>query len=173
MTASLHQITMTFSAEEDRMLLRISTTEASEYQLWLTRRFIKVLWTALIETLERHPELRKSLLPEVKNAMMNMRHQEAIAAAEFSEPHAEGKRDLTSNTGPLLVSSGTVAPMNNGLTKLTFNTSDGTGVNFSLNEKLLHAVCQLIITSSQKADWALDLAVGDPTIIVPEKSSVH
>ena len=173
MTNALHQITMSFSPEEDRMLLRISTTEESEYHLWLTRRFIKVLWGALIQTMERDTQLQKTLLPEVKDAIMGMRHQEAVADSNFDQPHQDGNRTLTSNTGPLLVTKGTVTPMKNGTTKLVFNTTDGTGINFSLNEKLLHALCHLIISSSQNADWGLDLSVGDPSVIAADVSVVH
>lgn len=164
---------MTFNAEEDRMLLRVSTTDESEYQLWLTRRFIKVLWGALIKSMERNPTLKQSLEPAVKDAVMNMRHQEAVATSNFDKPHDEGKRNLTSNTGPLMVVGGSVTPLKNGATRLTFNTMDGKGINFSLTEDLLHAVCHLIITSSQKADWGLDLTVGDPTVISADVSKVH
>jgi len=164
---------MSFSPEEDRMLLRISTTDESEYHLWLTRRFIKVLWAALLKTMERDSQLQKTLLPGVRDAIMGMRHQEAIAASDFDKPHQDGKRTLTSNTGPLLVTGGTVTPLKDGTTKLIFNTIDGTGINFSLNEKLLHALCHLIISSSQNASWDLDLSVGDPNVIAADESVVH
>ena len=173
MTDALHQITLTFAPEEDRMLLRVTTTGDTEYQLWLTRRFIRVLWGALMQTLERDPALKKTVLPEVREAMMGMRHQEAIASSEFETPHQEGKTNLTSNTGPLLVTGGSVTPMKDGATRLNFTTTDGTTVNFNLNEQLLHAICHLIITSSHNADWDLDLAVGDPTVIAADKSKVH
>ncbi len=171
--ASLHQITMSFSPEEDRILLRISTTDGSEYQLWLTRRFIRVLWGALLQTLERDPELKKAVMPEVKDAIMGMRHQEALASSDFEQPHQDGKRNLTSNTGPLIVTGGTVTPMKNGTTRLTFATADGKGINFSLDEKLLHATCHLIISTTQKAEWDLDLMIGDPTVIAADKSVIH
>jgi len=173
MTDPLHQITLTFAAEEDRMLLRVTTTGDTEYQLWLTRRFIRVLWGALIQTLERDPTLKKSVLPEVREAMMGMRHQEAIASSEFETPHKEGKTNLTSNTGPLLVTGGSVTPMKGGATRLNFTTANGTAVGFNLNEQLLHAICHLIITSTHNAGWDLDLSVGDPTVIAPDKSKVH
>jgi hypothetical protein len=43
MTSALHQITMSHSAEDERLLLRISTTEKNEFRFWLTRRFVQVL----------------------------------------------------------------------------------------------------------------------------------
>ena len=45
---------MSYSAEQDRLLLRVGTTDKKEYQLMLTRRFVRVLWAALIKVLEKH-----------------------------------------------------------------------------------------------------------------------
>ncbi len=55
MPSALHQITMSYAPEEDRLLLRISTADKTEYQLWLTRRFVGVLWTALMKRKEKQP----------------------------------------------------------------------------------------------------------------------
>ncbi|MEZ7845054.1 MAG: hypothetical protein QMB41_04730 [Rhodospirillales bacterium] len=57
---SVSQIIMIYSSEQDRILQRIGTAEKSEYQLWLTRRFIKVLWGALMTTMEKDTELKKT-----------------------------------------------------------------------------------------------------------------
>ena len=56
-------------------------------------------------------------------------------------------------------------------TVLAFKTADGEGVQFGLNQKLLHALCHMMITSSEKAEWDLRLQVGDPQVLVPEGSS--
>ena len=174
MTTPLHQITMTYSPEQDRILLRIATTDQSEYQLWLPRRFIKVLWAALLKTLERDPELRKNLLPEVRNAVMGMNHQEAVQTSDFSQKHSEDYRNLTSNTGPLLVTGGSVTPAGKDLTQLTLQTEQGTAINVALNKQLMHAFCHLIISSAHKAEWDIDMAVGDGNVVVPtEQTALH
>jgi len=35
--------------------LSINTREAKEFQLWLTRRFVQTIWSALIKVLESDP----------------------------------------------------------------------------------------------------------------------
>lgn len=171
MSDPLRQLTLTFDPNEDRMLLRISTAENTEYQLWLTRRFIRVLWGALMQTLDRIPEISESaVLPDVRDAVKAMQHQEAIQSSDFSKPHAQGNVNLTSNSGPLLVTGGQVKPVDADNTVLSMTTSAGTGVQFGLNKKLLHALCHMMITSAQKADWDLELQVGDPRVLVPEGS---
>ena len=100
MTSALHQITMSHSTEEDRLLLRISTLDKAEFRFWLTRRFVNILWPALMKVLEKeNPAARKNLMPEAKKAVVAMEHQDAVAAADFSRSHYEGNKDLTPGTG--------------------------------------------------------------------------
>jgi len=180
MANSLHQITMSYSAEEDRLLLRISTLEKAEFQFWLTRRFVSVLWPALLTVIEKeNAASKKNLMPGAKKAIMAMEHQEAVAAADFTRDHDEGNKDLTPGTGdsrgPLLVIGGSVKPGKRGTTELTLKTMNNAEVKVSLNKELLHALCKLLIETTTKAGWDLGLTVGDAAAIaVPEdKTRVH
>jgi len=174
MTAPLHQLTMTYTPEQDRVLLRIGTSENTEYQLWLTRRFVKVMWGALVQTVGMDPEIKKDLTPDVRDAVIAMDHQEQVQSSDFAQSHAEENVNLTSNTGPLLVVGGNVKPVNGNLTRINFKTSNGMGIEFGLNKQLLHALCHMMITSAQKAEWDLDLTIGDPQVMVPQNASqVH
>lgn len=173
-TGALHQITLGFNPFEDRLLLRISNTEKIEYQLWLTRRFVKVLWGALTKTLERHhPDLQAALAPEVKNAVLAMEHQEAVQAVDFSQDHARGNVNLMSNTGPQLVVGGKLRPAGGELTLLQFQTAAGGNITVTLNKQLLHALCHLIVTTVVKTDWDLKFLIGDGNVVVPEKGAAR
>ena len=175
MTSTLHQITMSFLAEEDRMLLRLGTTDKTEYQFWLTRRFVRVLWSALIQTLENEPDLKADLQPKAKKAVAAMEHQEAVSAADFSQSHEKGYEDKTSGSGPLLITGGSVKPGMGGVSQLALQTKGGPDVNLTLNKKLSHGLCKLLFETSRKAGWDLDLVVGDAAgLVVPEdKTRVH
>lgn len=148
-------------------MLRIGTKEQTEYQLWMTRRFVRVMWGALVQTIERDPALSEGLMPDVKKAVMAMEHQESIQAADFSQDHAKDNVNLTSNTGALLVTGGQVKPVNGDLTRINLKTEAGTGIEFSLNKQLLHALCHMMVTSARTAEWDLELAIGDPQVVVP------
>ena len=199
MTSPLHQLTMTYSPEQDRVMLRIGTKENTEYQLWMTRRFVRIMWRALIQTIERDPNLAKDWVPEdrvpkaqapkdrvpkdrvpkdqvpeVKDAIMAMQHQESVQNSDFSQKHAKGNVNLMANTGALLVIGGQVKPVNEDRTRINFKTDKGTGIEFFLNKKLLHALCHMIIKSAQRAQWDLDLAVGDPNVMMPaDAAQIH
>ena len=40
---NIHQIQMAYDQRQDRILLRLSTREHTEFRFWLTRRFVKRL----------------------------------------------------------------------------------------------------------------------------------
>ena len=225
MSAPLHQLTLTFDPVEDRMLLRIGTAENTEYHLWLTRRFIKVLWEALMKTLDRTIEFREPGAEQdknrqkdignagkgtseggrgdeagkdtseggrndkagrvsndgtnsddignkssqlVRNKVKAIEHKEAVHTSDFSKKHSKGNVNLTSKSGPLLVVGCRVKPLNEQNTLLSLKTADGMGIQFGLNKKLLHALCHMMVSSSNKAQWNLALEVGDPKVFAPD-----
>ncbi|MBC8339015.1 MAG: hypothetical protein ISR51_08900 [Rhodospirillales bacterium] len=174
MSSTLHQITMSYSAEEDRLLLRISTTEKSEFQFLLTRRFVQVLWPALMTVIEQEDlGTGKNLSPTTKKAVMAMEHQQSVGASDFTRKHDEDSRNLTPD--PLLVVGGSVNPGKTGITGLLLKTHKGAEINLSLNKELLHALCKLLIETTMKAGWGLDLTVGDAAAVaVPaDMKQVH
>jgi len=174
MTSALHQITMSYSPEEDRLLLRISTTEKSEFQFLLTRRFVQVLWPALMNVIEREdPGSKQNLMPAAKKAVMAMQHQQAVGASDFTRKHDEDSKKLT--PVPLLIVGGAVTPGKTGLTGLVLKTHAGAEIKLSLNKELLHALCKLLIETTMKANWSLDLTVGDAAVIAAptEQNQVH
>jgi len=122
MTSALHQITMSHSAEDERLLLRISTTEKNEFRFWLTRRFVQVLWPALITAIEQEDlKGKRDLMPAAKKAVMAMQHQQAVGASDFTYKHDEDSKNLTPD--PLLVVGGSVTPGKTGLTALVLKTA--------------------------------------------------
>src|SRR5262245_38468956 len=46
---TIHQMQIRPDEQEDRLLLRLSTTDAAEFRFWLTRSFVKKLWGMLIK----------------------------------------------------------------------------------------------------------------------------
>tara|TARA_Y100001960_G_scaffold316032_1_gene382398 strand:- start:381 stop:1079 length:699 start_codon:yes stop_codon:yes gene_type:complete len=225
MAAQLHQLTLTFDPIEDRILLRIGTAENTEYRLWLTRRFVKVLWKALMKNLDQTLEFEEPRVPMdkkksedtvdtdknngdpeqvrdtgktrseggkngeaekssiranaeesafkqstqvVRNKVKAVEHKQAIQSSDFSQKHAKGNVNLTSESGPLLVVGCRVKALNEETTHLSLKTKDGMGIQFGLNKKLLYALCHMMTSSSKKAEWDLELEIGDPKVFSPE-----
>ena len=107
MPNSLHQMTMSYSATEDRLLLRVSTTANDEHQIWLTRRFVKMLWPALFKGVEKQslpPETAAAptTTPQVKRAVMAMQHNEALQKTDMTQQHDEKKVNKRSTYSPIV-----------------------------------------------------------------------
>ena len=166
---------MSYLAEQDRLLLRVGTTDKKEYQLMLTRRFVRVLWAALINVLEKQPDLKRDLLPKVKKAVLAMEHQKAVSGADFSRGPEKGYKNMTPGSDPLLVIGGSVKPGNGGSTRLVLKTQTGSEIKLAFNKNLLHALCKLLIETTAKAGWDLGLTVGDAASIAApaDKTLVH
>lgn len=166
---------MSYLAEQDRLLFRVGTTDKKEYRLFLTRRFVRVLWSALIQVLENQPDLKRDLMPKVKKAVMAMEHQEAVSGADFSHEHEKEYENATPGSDPLLVTGGSVNQGKDGQTVLALKTHAGSEIKLALNKNLLHALCKLLIETTTKAGWDLGLSVGDAaTIAAPEdRTQIH
>jgi len=50
----LHQINVTYSGVEDRLLLRVTTRLGDEYRIWLTRRFASLLLNMLNKAMDKY-----------------------------------------------------------------------------------------------------------------------
>jgi hypothetical protein len=172
-TTGLHQIGLAYDPVQDRLVLRISSTDKSEWRLALTRRFVRLLWKALVGVIEKHPDIRDDLMPKVREAMLAMQHQAAVESADMGKAFAEDNRDLTSNTGPQLVTAARVTPKRQDLTELHFRTASGTDLRFVIDKTRLHAFCHLLVKSAVNAEWNLPMTIGDAAALAPSGARVH
>ena len=53
--ATIEQIQIKFVAVEDRLLLRVSSSDELEFRFWMTRRFIDLIWPALHQAVAEAP----------------------------------------------------------------------------------------------------------------------
>lgn len=166
MSNALHQMTMSFVAEQDRLLFRISTTGGMEAQLWLTRRFVKVLWPALIQSSDGTAPQAQAPTGRAKEAVRAVAHQEALQKVKLDKPHDTEKRNTPLTEAPLLVVGGTCRAGENGITHLTLKTDDGRDISLGLNAELLHGLLHQIGTLAGKAGWDLDLMVSEAAVSV-------
>ena len=159
----LHQINLGFSPEEDRLLLRINTIGKTEYCLWLTRRYVKLLWKLLTKSVESLPEVSAQSAPEARAAVKSFQRQEARQVADYSKNYDDGqaKRPL-GEAAALLV--GVRAEPGKNSTQLILQTKDGHAINLSLELKLLYSLLDLLVSSTKQAEWNLDLRAEDAAV---------
>ncbi len=168
MSDQLHQMTVAYTPEQDRLLLRVNTKDLVEFRLWLTRLLVRKLWESLVKRFEATPQVAVQAAPGAKEAIMSMRHEKALQAADFTKKHDPPSQPPKPKEEPLLVTGFECRPVNETASRLTLRTQQGTNVNLNLNDDLMHALCHLIRNASQQANWDLGLAMGDEAQGLPD-----
>ena len=125
---NIHQLSVTYLPEEDRILARINTTAGEEMRLWLTRRLMLGLWPLLSKTmtgqllrLEAAGTSLESASDELKSMLADFRKQEFLQNADFDTPYKEVEAILPLGAEPLLVTDVDASPLPNGRLRLSFN----------------------------------------------------
>lgn len=157
----IHQVSVDFVAEEDRLRLRIATTEGAELRFWLTRRYVRLLWPALRSLAElANPVVQRAparVSPEARKALVEMEHAEAVKQADFSKPFAPTGAAMPLGDEPLLLArvQGMRAP--DGRPLLAMHTQQGQGLTLNLDALLIHSLMRLLHLATAQAQWELGL----------------
>jgi len=124
---NIHQLSVTYQAEQDRILVRVNTTSSEEMRLWLTRRLMLGLWPLLSRLLTEHLlrlETAGSSLEaadeELRRMLADFRKEEFLQHADFDTPYQD-KLALPLGDEPLLVTDVDASPLPGGHLRLGFN----------------------------------------------------
>ncbi|MBF0212420.1 MAG: hypothetical protein HQM00_02515 [Magnetococcales bacterium] len=161
----VHQLQASYAPAEDRLLLRINTTDQMEFRFWLTRRFVQRLWPALRQTLESQPDL--ALTDQTtRAALLDFMHENATAAADFKAPFVETPHAvLPLGQQPILAVHARIVaiPGQDQLRMLHLHPAQGLGIEVTLDLQLLHAFCKLLADAVANADWQMALSLASTT----------
>jgi hypothetical protein len=163
----LHQLKVEFNAEQDRLLLRLSTDSGAEVLLWLTRRCVKRLWPVFLGMAQARPEIALQANPEARRALLGFQHEKALSQADFSKPYQEAPRERPLGTEPLLVSRIQPRRDQQGRHVLGLLPTEGQGVHITMDDGLLHGFAKLMQNAVAKSDWDLALKLPDPVAPAP------
>ena len=160
----LHQIKIEFNAEEDRLMLRVSTVSGEEALLWLTRRCVLRLWPLLVGGVEASPDVAQRVVdPETKKALLEFQHEKALSQAQFGKQYADTPRTRPLGDNPLLVTKLQRRAGQDGRLVIGLLPTQGEGIFLTLDEPLLHGFIKLLQKAVERAEWGfkLDLPWGE------------
>ncbi len=156
----IHQLNMKFSAQEDRILFRLSTHAKEELRFYLTRRFVKLMLPLVQEQLENLAITDTgSASVTTKKAMFDFHHESALDESNLAKKYiADEQYTLPLGDSPvLLISFGLQAESVDNIV-MNFATVDSKGIKFTLNAKLLHSFYHLLLQTIKTAQWELVVA---------------
>jgi hypothetical protein len=173
----IHQLSVTYLAEQDRILMRVNTAAAEEMRLWLTRRLMLGLWPLLSKLLTKHLlklEAAGTSLEtadeDLKKMLAEFRKEEFLKQADFETPYQENQPQLPLGEEPLLITDVDASPLANGQLRLSFNErppGEGKPRSFrmemepKLMQGLMHLLEQALARSQWREAFGAPMAVED------------
>lgn len=151
MTA-LQQINFAYVPEEDRLLLRASTTLGDEYRLWVTRRYAGLLAQVLQERIDKAGGSHqlasdRSTTEQLRNGAMDQAYEGGHAGYPLGEAGVLGYGIQA-------------AELEGGGLSLQLVPREGQGLCLNLDLSLLYLIFNLLEQAVLNAGWNLPLA-GD------------
>ncbi|ABK44874.1 hypothetical protein Mmc1_2374 [Magnetococcus marinus MC-1] len=158
---AVFQINIAYSAEEDRLLLRLNDAHSHEYRFWITRHLIIRVWPALLKFLRQFSTgTATALTPEAEEMMLDFAQQSANEKVDFERQYRADASTLPLGDAPILVHTITFTPKEK-LLELSLRPKVGLGMTVNMDVTLLHAVCKLILTRVNQVDWGVTFSLKD------------
>ncbi|HYC47859.1 MAG TPA: hypothetical protein VED01_20500 [Burkholderiales bacterium] len=163
---AIHQIQIRHDPVEDRLLLRLTTTDNAEVRFWLTRRFTKRLWQLLVQMLESDHAVRQQVDPTLRRTVLDLQHegysQQADYTKGFAEAPSDSPRRLLLGETPVLLGKAHGKTRDDGVHLLSLQPLKGQGIDMTLDTRLLHVFTRLLREQVAKTEWDLTLALYEP-----------
>lgn len=171
----LHQIQVTYRAEEDRILCRASFKAEDkglqEIRAWLTRRMVKALWPATVKAMERQVALDKPQAAHASGDVVEMEHHTSVDAiresGNFSNPYEDNVTGFPLGDAPILVTTVNFTLDPGQPIRMNLAPSNGCGFEIAFAQPVLHGFCSLLRGAVKTADWGIDLGLPGTETISP------
>lgn len=177
----LHQIQVTYQAEEDRILYRASFKVEGgglqEVRAWLTRRMVKGLWPALIETMERQVALNNPQAAHASGHVVEMEHHASVEAirdsGSFDTPYRDEISVFPLGEAPILITTANFNLAPGQPVRMNLSPGDGAGFEIAFAQPVLHGFTSLLQEAVKRADWDLDLTLPGAEFAMPVSKALN
>jgi hypothetical protein len=157
---NIHQVSVTYHQEQDRLLVRISSLESEELRLWLTRRMTLSLMPVLAKTAADQLAQDGGVTTSQdlhRRRMVENFNKEALAHDDaFKTPYQAEGAALPQGTEPLLVTEVKMALLKSGKLELAFIEKlpePGRNVRIAISNRLTQGLLQLLNKCLKKSQW--------------------
>ncbi len=163
----LHQIQVTYSTEEDRVLCRASFKAEDgglqEVRAWLTRRMVKLLWPGVIDAMEKQVSLDKPQAAHASADIVGMDYHASIDeirnSGNFSTPYEAERQTYPLGETPILVTTVDFKLNADQPIRVNLTSAQGHGFEIAFTQTVLHGFCSLLKDAVKKAEWDMNLVI--------------
>lgn len=156
----VHQIQFQYLPIEDRILLKINTTQKEEYIFLLTRRFVSIFYPVLDNLLHHSQTVASHANKVVRKELIEIQKQKIFQKVDTKTPYkSQSKNQGVAFTHPLGSNPILLAKISNyvdqGFHKLKLEPEKGAGADFTIEQNFIHLLRGLLVKSLAKTDWGL------------------
>ena len=165
MPPQLRQLNVSYHTSEDRLLLKVSTSDDAEYRAWCTRRFTQLLLEKLESMFEEEvPEV--AVVPEdVRREVAQMQHSQQVAEESFQRSYEAEPTGYPLGEEGVLVTTLKYKLLDDDVIQMHLGDNDGKGVALRLTRDFRHQLYELFKRASERAQW-FDKAGSDVTAVM-------
>ena len=172
----IHQLSVNYQQEQDRILMRINTTAGEELRLWFTRRLSLHLLPLLGKIVADQVAKLDAVKPghispsatadaQTKQMLVEFKREELLQKSDFATPYKELPNKLPLGSKPLLVTEVNVTPLPTGQLQLKFNEKipgqdTPRGFQVSLEQNLVHGFLHLLNKAVDTSQWKQAVGVA-------------
>lgn len=172
----IKQIQVAYAPEEDRLLLRINSSEGDEVRCWLTRRMVSLLLPNMDKMMEKLLASDRPLNDTGRKALLEMSREVSLYSADFQTPFQDKPKSTPLGAEPLLVTRielKAAGEGNNTDLILKLGTSKGAGFEMRMAEQLQHGFADLLAKTCSQAEWGLKFKGISSIIERPESRHLN
>ena len=159
MANTIAQFNMQFDAIEDRLQLRVLSTDDKEIRVWLTRRYVRLLLKTLGKQLSTDNNVKLQFWQQEYDSV-TMDDIEDADMPQFEEAYmATEDTVLPLGQDPVLVSSIAFRNYDNGNFSLVLGQEHEGGVKMqiSLSNALVENLLQMLLEAARVEEWNLKI----------------
>ena len=172
---NIHQLSINYLQEHDRILVRVNTTDAAQLRLWFTRRLALGFAPLMSRVVTQHIAAQeatqsKYIFPAVmsdttaQQMLADFKKQEHLQKSDFQTPFKNEPSQLPLGGEPLLVTEVNMTPMPSGQMQLVFSekladVSRPRSFTMLLEANLTHGFVHLLDKAIAVSQWRQDILV--------------
>lgn len=168
---SIHQLSVVYQTDQDRLLLRVRTRDDRLFELWLTRRLMARLWQPMQNTANAASlgmaSRGATILPEARDMVTQSMRDQAKQAGDFASPFDDSAAERPLGEQPLLVAAVDLRPGASGQVTVVWRDAQQRDLSLTLTADLLHNLLSLVEQALVQSEWGL---VAPPAAQAPVPS---
>jgi hypothetical protein len=178
---NIHQLSVNYVDEHDRILVRFNTSDGDELRLWLTRRMVSRVWEPLQEAVG-HLEANKNNLSDrsetSRRLLTDLKRAEVLQQSDFATPFKNASVKLPLGSEPLVVTQMDMTVHDHHHLQIGFEErlpqqQEVRGFKVAMESAMLHGFMHLLESAVAKAQWELVSAASQVDNAFSDDSGVQ